>query len=90
MLSTQSQVGVWLWEAMEPTSPGGGQGSVQGLWASRRPQITHSQYWTSQTFLDTTDELRTKWRPQGVAWSSSGMKKGDSRERGVTGWLPWG
>jgi hypothetical protein len=57
-----------------------GQGSVQGLWASRRPEITGSPSRASQISLDTSGELRTKW----------GLKRGEGRERGDSGWFPHG
>jgi hypothetical protein len=44
---------------------GGGQEAVQGLWASWRPEITGSLSRASQMPLNTAEELRTKWRPQG-------------------------
>ena len=61
MLSTEPQVGVLLWETTEPSLPGGGQGADQGRWALLRPKITSSQSQASQTSLDTSEELRTKW-----------------------------
>ena len=42
-------VGVWLWEATDPSSARGGQGSVLGLWASQRPEIAGSQSPASHT-----------------------------------------
>ena len=63
MLSTGPQVGIWLCEATDPTrwgGGGGGQGAVQGLWASWRPEITDSKSQASQTQLDTVEELKTK------------------------------
>ena len=61
MCSMWLRVGVWLWEATKPSPPEGGQGAVQGLLASLRPEITDSQSRASQMPLDTVEELRTKW-----------------------------
>ena len=52
-----AQVGIWLWDALETQSVEGGEGAVQGLWASQRSEMTSSNSWT---LLDTTEELRTK------------------------------
>ena len=77
--------GVWLWEATEPSLPGGGQGAVGGLWASLRPG---SQSRASQTLhCWTTEELRTKWGPPGTVRPFPGPKGGKGRERGGTGWF---
>jgi hypothetical protein len=60
------------------TQPAGaGQGAVQGLWASRRPEITgsRSQSRASQTPLDTAEELRTKWGPRGWLSHSQGWRE---------------
>ena len=52
-LSTWPQVGFWLCEATEPFGGGegwvDGQGAVQGLWASQRPEIAGSQSPASHT-----------------------------------------
>ena len=37
-LSTRPRVSIWLWKATEPQSAGDGEGAVQGLWASLRPE----------------------------------------------------
>jgi hypothetical protein len=42
----------------------GRQGTVLGRWVSQRPEITGSQSLASQTWLDSVEELRTKWRPR--------------------------
>ena len=78
MLSTQPQVGFWLCEATEPFGGGegwvDGQGAVQGLWASQRPEITVSQSPTSQMLLYVEEALRTKWGPQGQLSQPLGRK----------------
>ena len=63
-LSTQPWVGIRLCEAMGPVHGGWTGGRVLGLWASRRPEITCSQSRASPMPLDSTEELRPKWRPQ--------------------------
>jgi hypothetical protein len=87
-LWTQPMVGGW---------EVGRQGAVLGLWASQRLEITGSQSRASQTLLDTTEELRTKWTlgvgwgwGEEVAWLSPGLKGGEGRERGGAGWFPCG
>ena len=89
MLSKRPKVGLWLWKATDPAL-GGGQGAVLGLWASWRPEITGFQSQASQTPLDPSEELRTKWGPQVVPQPALGLKRGKGREKGGAGWFPCG
>jgi hypothetical protein len=77
-------------EKLQTQPTGGGQGAVLGLWASRRPEITGSQSWTSQTLLYTTEEVRKKLGILGAAQSAPGMKGGENRERRGAGLFPQG
>jgi hypothetical protein len=87
--SMRSWVGVWLWEATEPSPAGGGQGAVRSLWASLRPEITGSQPSASQMPLDTAEELRRKLGPQGRLGHPQDLKGGEDRERGSAGKFPY-
>lgn len=66
-------------------SGGGGQGTVGGLWTSQRPEITGSQFRASQTPLDTTEDLRTKWGPQGRLGQSQSRR--EERAGGKGSWV---
>jgi hypothetical protein len=77
-------VGVWLWEATDP-SYGGGQGAVLGLWASRRPEIIGSQSLASQTPMDTAEQLRTKWEPWGWLSQPQELREERARREGALG-----
>jgi hypothetical protein len=85
MLSTRPWVGVWLWEATEPSPPVGRQGAVQGFWASLRPKITGSQSQASQMPLDTAEELRTKWGPQECLGHPQGRREERAGREGTLG-----
>ena len=78
-------MGVWLWEATDPSPGGRGrveQGAFRGLWVSWRPEITGSQSWASQMPLDTAEKLKTKWRsPGGVSVSPGAEGKQEQGER---------
>ena len=71
----------WVSGCVKPQTPihRGGQGAVRDLWASWRPETTGSQSRTSQTPLDTLEELRTEWGPQSH-WSR-GEREGGKGER---------
>jgi hypothetical protein len=55
MLSTRPRVGVWLCEATDPSSAGGGQRG-----SPRYPVLS-----LGHLTLDTTEELRREWGPGG-------------------------
>ena len=57
----EAWVGVWLWDATDSSLWGVDKGQSE----VSEPEITGSQPWASQTPLYTTEELRTKWGPQG-------------------------
>jgi hypothetical protein len=80
-----SPVGVWLWEAMEPSPSRGGQGVVRGLWGSQKSEITGSQSRACQTSLDAVEELRTKWGPWGWLAHPQGRRKKWAGREGVLG-----
>ena len=65
MLSSWPWVGVWLCEATDTSSVGGGQGAVLGNRFSL--SLVHLT-------LDTTQELRTEWGPLEVTQATPGPK----------------
>ena len=82
VVSSPCRMGIWLWEAMESQSVGveREQSGVLGLHGSQGQQILALGHcWM---LLDTMEELRIKWRPQGP-------KGGEDRERGATGKFPY-
>jgi hypothetical protein len=80
MLSMRPRVGVWLWEANDPTRRWWTRGSP-------RHQVPSLQHPT----LDTTEELRIEWGLRGSTepWGQREERAGgEGRGRGGAGWFP--
>ena len=91
MLSTQPQVGVWLWEAMDPARGGWTRGGPRslGLTEARDNRFSVSV----SSIPDTAGHRRRAENKVGAlatTWSDPGPKGGESRERGDAGWFPHG